>query len=329
MATIEKTTIYRVINNQGTEEEAKKVAAWLATSEGQEWLSEAIIRDADLIDRDIIPLLEDIPTDEMLRIIIRRINRRRHRRIFFTCAAALVPCFLIVAMWLNLNNKIGGALLADTDIETVTVERGKKKDIVFQDGSSITLNSCSSIKYPHRFGLSERRIILEGEAFFDIESNSLRPFIVEMHNSTEVKVLGTQFCISAYDDSEVIDITLINGSIEFSDPSQTVTLAPNEHLNYNKRTKEVSVVQLYDSSKKLLWMKNILSFRDTPLSDVLSTLGRHYDVTFHISNEDLKNYSYSLNVRSDEPIENILKDIESISAIRFEQQGKHYIVVER
>ena len=301
MEPLSKTTIFRVINNRGTAEEAKRVAAWLATSEGQEWLAGAIIQDADLIDRNILPLLEDIPTEEMIRIILRNISRRRHRRIIFTCAAALIPCLVLVGMWLNINKKIGGVLLADENIETVVVEKGKKKEIVFQDGSSITLNSCSSLRYPHRFGLSERRVQLDGEAFFNIESNNLRPFIVEINKNAEIQVLGTQFNVSAYEDSDDIDITLINGCIQFSD-----------ELNQN-----------------LLWMENILLFRDAPLMDVLSTLERNYNVTFHISNEAVKSYSYSLKAKSDEPIERILEDMENISNISFEKQGKHYIVKHR
>lgn len=329
MEPLSKTTIFRVINNRGTAEEAKRVAAWLATSEGQEWLAGAIIQDADLIDRNILPLLEDIPTEEMIRIILRNISRRRHRRIIFTCAAALIPCLVLVGMWLNINKKIGGVLLADENIETVVVEKGKKKEIVFQDGSSITLNSCSSLRYPHRFGLSERRVQLDGEAFFNIESNNLRPFIVEINKNAEIQVLGTQFNVSAYEDSDDIDITLINGCIQFSDELQTITLNPNECLNYDKNTKEISVRQIGDANQNLLWMENILLFRDAPLMDVLSTLDRNYNVTFHISNEAIKSYSYSLKAKSDEPIERILEDMENISNISFEKQGKHYIVKHR
>jgi hypothetical protein len=73
-------------------------------------------------------------------------------------------------------------------------------------------------------------------------------------------------------------------------------------------------------------MENILVFRDAPLMDVLSTLERNYNVTFQISNEVVKSYSYSLKATTDEPIEGILKDMESISCIRFQKQGKHYIV---
>lgn len=329
MEPLSKTTIFRVINNRGTAEEAKRVAAWLATSEGQEWLAGAIIQDADLIDRNILPLLEDIPTEEMIRIILRNISRRKHRRIIFTCAAALIPCLVLVGMWLNINKKIGGVLLADENIETVVVEKGKKKEIVFQDGSSIILNSCSSLRYPHRFGLSERRVQLDGEAFFNIESNNLRPFIVEINKNAEIQVLGTQFNVSAYEDSDDIDITLINGCIQFSDELQTITLNPNECLNYDKNTKEISVRQIGDANQNLLWMENILLFRDAPLMDVLSTLERNYNVTFHISNEAVKSYSYSLKAKSDEPIERILEDMENISNISFEKQGKHYIVKHR
>lgn len=75
-----------------------------------------------------------------------------------------------------------------------------------------------------------------------------------------------------------------------------------------------------------LLLENILVFRDAPLTDVLLTLERNYNVTFHISNEAVKGYSYSLKAKTDEPIESILKDIENISNIRFENKGDKIFV---
>ena len=266
MEPVNETIIYRVLNNRGTAKEAKTVAQWLATPEGQEWLAASIARDAEMIERNILPTMENIPTEEMLKIILNKIRRRQIRRTIVAWAAVLIPCFLMVALWLNLNERIGGVLLADSSVETITVDNGKKKEVVFQDGSSVVLNSCSSIRYPHRFGLAERRIKLEGEAYFDIESNKLRPFIVEMNDGAEIRVLGTQFNVSAYNESGDISVTLIDGSIEFKDSTQTIIMNPNEHLNYDRKTKTIIVSKLRDSERSKSWGVKLCFCPSSPLS---------------------------------------------------------------
>lgn len=329
MEPVNETIIYRVLNNQGTAKEAKTVAQWLATPEGQEWLAASIARDAEMIERNILPTMENIPTEEMLKIILNKIRRRQLRRTIVAWAAVLIPCFLMVALWLNLNERIGGVLLADSSVETITVDNGKKKEVVFQDGSSVVLNSCSSIRYPHRFGLAERRIKLEGEAYFDIESNKLRPFIVEMNDGAEIRVLGTQFNVSAYNESGDISVTLIDGSIEFKDSTQTIIMNPNEHLNYDRKTKTIIVSKLRDSERSMSWVDDILYFRDTPLPEVLTMLERRYDVKFQMADESLSGFTYSMKTHPGSTLESILKDLESISSVNFTKKGDTYIVSRR
>lgn len=329
MEQVNETIIYRVLNNQGTAKEAKDVAQWLATPEGQEWLAIAIVTDAEMIEKNILPTTENIPTEEMLKIILNKIRRRQFRRTVVAYAAVLIPCFLMVALWLNLNERIGGALLTDSSLESIMVDKGKKKEVVFQDGSSVVLNSCSSIKYPHRFGLAERRIELEGEAYFDIESNKLRPFVVEMNDGTEIRVLGTQFNVSAYNESNEINITLIDGSIEFKDPRQTILMSADEHLKYDRTTKAITVSKFRDSERITSWIDDILYFRDTPLSEVLATLERRYDVKFQITDASLPEFTYSMKSHPGSTLESVLNDLESISSVRFTKQGNTYIVSRR
>jgi len=321
METLSKTTVLRVINNKGTEEEAKKVAEWLATDEGQKWLAEAIVQDGELIYSNVLPQLEDVPTDDMLSGILDNIKKMRLRRIIYTCAAALVPCVVLIGIWVNVNNKIGGALAADHSTETLVIEKGDKKEIFFQDGSSVVINADSKVVFPHRFGLSERKVYLEGEAFFNVKSNNHRPFVVEMNNGTEIKVMGTRFNVSAYDENDDIDITLLDGCIRFSDDDQTITMSPNERLSYNRATGEIQVRTVKDAKKSILWTQNILVFRDTPLEKVLQTLERTYNISFNIIDEDIKEYSYTLSADVSRPLDEILADLESLSSVRFEKRG--------
>ena len=322
---LSKTIIYRVLNNKGTAQEAKEVAKWFATPEGQEWLTKAIIDDADMIDKEILSTLEDIPTEEMLEIILRNIRRQIRRRNILMAAAVIIPCTIIITCWININNRIGGALLADDATEVINAEIGKK-EIIFQDGSSVILNSGSTIKYPHRFGLAERKVEIEGEAFFNIQSNNLRPFIVSVNEDALIKVTGTQFNVSAYNEDSTIEVTLIDGNIEFSNQTQTVAMVPNEQLLYNKSTGDISVSTLTDASQYTLWTEDVILFKDTPLVDVLQVLEQNYNVEFSIAEEKLRTYTYSFKTNSRSSLDSILEDLESISSIRFANKGDKIFV---
>lgn len=317
MGNIDKTTIYRVLNNKGSEKETEAVCKWLATNEGQEWLSSALSKDAELLDTGVLPLEDNVPVEDMIRIILARINRKKRRRFIFGAAAVCIPCVVMIALWTNINKRLGGVLRADAAIETLVTGAGEKKEVIFQDGTSVKLNSATTIEYPHRFGIAERRIRLDGEAYFDVESNNLRPFIVEMDKGTEIKVIGTKFNVAAYNESSEICVTLIDGCVEFKDPKQKKVMSPNEYLEYDKNTQEISIVTLTDASKNTMWTENTIIFRDTPLLEVLRTLERQYGIYFSIEDESLLKHHYSLKISTSSSLEDILNDLESISAVKF------------
>lgn len=317
MVNLDKTTIYRVLNNKGSEKETEAVCKWLATNEGQEWLSSALSKDAELLETGVLPLEDNVPVEDMIRIILARINRKRRRRFIFGAAAVCIPCVVMIALWANINKRLGGVLHADSAIETLVTCAGEKKEVIFQDGTSVKLNSATTIEYPHRFGIAERRIKLDGEAYFDVESNNLRPFIVEMANNTEIKVIGTKFNVEAYNESAEICVTLIDGCIEFKDNTQKTVMSPNEYLEYNKNTQEITIVTRTDASRNTLWTENTIVFRDTPMIRVLKALERQYGIHFSIEDEATKEYQYSLKISTLSSLDEILKDIESISDVEF------------
>ena len=96
------------------------------------------------------------------------------------------------------------------------------------DGTKVWLNSASRLIYPQSFMGKERRVVLSGEAFFDVAHDAERPFIVET-SRMNVKVLGTRFNVNDYDDNEEVSTTLVNGSVEIvSGGQQAFRLVPGE-----------------------------------------------------------------------------------------------------
>lgn len=316
--------IQRVLNNTASEEQAQQIAAWFATEEGQKWLSEQLEQDAERIADGTISRYEDIPSAELLRRIDRIINHRNRRRMIFRVAAILIPCALILGMWWNMNSRLGGALFSPQKTEQIASACAERKQIIFQDGTKVFLNAGTQITYPEHFGLTERRIQLNGEAYFEVAHNPGRPFIVQIGDAS-IEVLGTSFNVKAYASEPQIDVVLIEGSVQFSSLTAKYRLEPSQKLIYDKTTGkgEVSVDENLDH--ETLWHNNIIYFRDTPMQQVITTLERWYDVQFEVSDRALYQSTFTLKTPYI-PLAELLTEMQNIAPIKCTTNGKTVLI---
>ena len=165
---------------------------------------------------------------------------------------------------------------------------GEKSEIILSDGSKITLNAGSKIKYPDKFTEGKvREIYLEGEAFFEIVHSETEPFLV--HSGKLItKDIGTQFNIKAYDNENNISVSLIEGKVEISSIGSDVRkgiktqyLNLSQQLIYRKEN-ESFLLQSFDRMETIGWINNILIFRKEKLSQVAARLERNYGVKFEL-----------------------------------------------
>lgn len=309
-------TIRRVLNETASQKDAVEVAAWLATDEGQAWLSGEMDADADEFAKGAMPLLAGIPSEDLLRRIDRIIDRAKRRRLLFRAAALLIPCALILGMWLNLNSRLGGMLFTTPAMEETASRRGERREIIFQDGSKVFLNAGTQISYPQHFGLAERRVVLDGEAYFEVTPNARRPFVVEI-GSAAVKVLGTSFNVKAYDTEPKVDVVLIEGKIEFSHGKQQFEMAPSQRLIFDKADGTIRILDEDHAGHAVLWRKDTLAFRDAPLKEIISTLERWYDVRFEVQDDAAYKSTFSLQTPQ-LPLPELLAEMQNISDVQFE-----------
>ncbi|WP_075559912.1 FecR family protein [Parabacteroides timonensis] len=326
MDTPDKRKIDNTLNNTATQEEAKEVIRWFSTPEGGTFLSK-------LMDNDLknIPLRQEsdyiehpIPSSEMYEFIINRIRRQQRGRILFKVAAILIPILLLTGQFWYIDKKVD--LFDNAGYEEIVVPKGERMQLVFQDGSKASLNSESRIKYPRKFSFTERKVELEGEAFFEISSNKERPFIVDL-NSINVQVLGTTFNVKAYSSDSDILITLETGKISISNKIQSIAfLKPGEKATYNKITQKCLITKSKDITQASAWKKNLIIFDNTPLSEVIATLSRWYNINFIINDPSTLKYSYTLTSHKKQ-VQEILSELEKIAPVRFtEQKNSSYSV---
>lgn len=171
-------------------------------------------------------------------------------------------------------------------------ELGERSILTFLDGTTITLNSGSRLKYPARFENDCREVFLEGEAYFDVKRDPNRPFIVHSENLSTT-VLGTKFNVSAFPEEKTISVSLVEGKVkvvknEKGKNDEMAVLEPKQQFRYDKKT-NVSSFEKFDSLNVVGWIDNIFKFDDEPLGKVLSQFKRSFDVEFELADESLAN----------------------------------------
>jgi len=183
--------------------------------------------------------------------------------------------------------------------ETI-VPIGSQTKVILPDSTVVWLNSGSSLKYYQSFDKKERDVKLVGEGYFEVKKDQNKPFIVQT-TWLDVKVLGTTFNVSSYEEDPDVEVNLIEGRVDVTLPQLknigSKTMLPNDKLVFNKLTKKISTSQT-EANKSALWTRGKLCFVDATIEQITKDLERKYDVKIQIASENIKQeiFSGSLNL---------------------------------
>lgn len=174
----------------------------------------------------------------------------------------------------------GGSQAGDNKLvfNTLTIPRGGQYQLVLSDGTKVWLNSASSITYPTAFAEGERKVVVTGEAYFEVTHDEKRPFIVQARSEV-IRVLGTHFNVYAYGDEPFVNTTLLTGSVKVSvlNSHRSQLLRPGEQIQINKAG-GVKLLTNVNTNKVVAWTKGQLSMEDVSVKSLMSRLSRWYDV---------------------------------------------------
>jgi ferric-dicitrate binding protein FerR (iron transport regulator) len=169
---------------------------------------------------------------------------------------------------------------------TMSTPKGRQFQLKLPDGTAVWLNAASSIQYPIAFTSKERRVIVTGEAYFEVAQDRQKPFIVEVNNLAEVEVLGTHFNINGYMDEGAAITTLLQGAVKISpmqDESRRRNTAQVLRPGQQGLVKPVSnaplQVQDADIEKVMAWKNGYFNFEGATIRGVMKQLERWYDIT--------------------------------------------------
>lgn len=202
--------------------------------------------------------------------------------------------------------------------------KGGEYTIMLADGTRVWVNAATEIRYPVKFAGKERRIRLEGEAYFEVTKDVDRPFIVEA-NGMEVKVYGTQFNVNTRRDDQ-IQTTLVEGSVSVKPKGLAeVMLEPNQQAVFNKLAGRVTVRDV-DVMPYVAWQSGNYYFENKGMGEILDELSLWYDIQVFFMNPEMRNERFSGYLPRYEEIGGLLSLIEKTSHVHFEIKGRVIIV---
>ncbi|MBN1926844.1 MAG: FecR domain-containing protein [Prolixibacteraceae bacterium] len=202
--------------------------------------------------------------------------------------------------------------------------------LLLPDGSIVSLNYASEIKYPESFEGNTREVFLVGEAFFDVTPNVEKPFVIKTKEAS-VKVLGTSFNVCAYEKSEMVEVIVETGSVELADTKaglehEKVILHPGQKGTLNKTNRRLLLSESYNPNK-LAWHTREISFNYTPLSEVFETLHHAYNIQIDVDDQVDLNLKLSASFSKQDP-EYIMEVVALTLNLRLNKEGNNNYIIQ-
>ena len=213
------------------------------------------------------------------------------------------------------------------EYNTLVVPRQGEFQVVLADGSKVYLNSESEIRYPTFFAGGERRVYLKGEAFFEVTSDTSRPFIVNV-GEMDVRVLGTRFNVNAYVPERAIRTTLVSGKVRVSDREDkaAVVLEPGQQAVWKKNGLTMREV---DALAVSAWVDGKFYFEEgMTLEEITEQLQRWYDIDFFFASERVKHFVFAGMIKKEYAANEIFSIIEKAARVKFTVNGRTVAVSE-
>ena len=198
------------------------------------------------------------------------------RRNFFRVAAVLLLLIApsIIYFWFFM-----------TPAEDQLIAREHIIESTLPDGTEVTLNNGSTLNYPSRFKGDERKVSLEGEAYFDVAHNKEKAFVIDA-DDMQIRVLGTSFYVNTHSNDNTMEVVLLSGSVQLQYNDKKMLLEPGEKAVVFKQYGEIVKKENKDPNI-LAWKTKKLRFKDSPLGDIIEILKKVYHKDIIVLNPDI------------------------------------------
>lgn len=208
------------------------------------------------------------------------------------------------------------------DTNTLVTNTGQAYNLILADGTRVWLNAGSSLKYPTRFGRKERTVFMTGEAFFAVAHQASAPFKVIV-NGRQIRDIGTEFNVNAYNDSPTVNAALVSGSIEVYTKGEHQIIKPGQLANIAER--KILVVPA-DLKSITAWKNDLFIFHQAPLTKIMKIIARWYGAKVIYSPDFIGDDVFTGEMSRDIPVSKLLERIEKTGLARFSINSSTIVV---
>lgn len=289
---MEQNLLQRYIMGDATESEKQSVTEWLEADERnmKEFMALRKLYDITLWQ------------EEETKVVLQkdRNTKTLFLREFLKVAAVIAVVFSGTYFWMQ-----SGQDKLVTAMQTIHVPAGQRVELYLADGTKVWLNAQTTFTFPTDFSSEVRNVKLDGEAFFEVARDESKPFIVET-SKYDVRVLGTEFNVIAYQNSSNSETALLKGSVEitFSGTTNKVMLEPNTKIDWDNGKVKKSMIDKYDY---FMWRDGLICFENETMESMLKKLELYYDVKIIVNNKKILSNKYTGKFRTKDGIEHVLK----------------------
>jgi ferric-dicitrate binding protein FerR (iron transport regulator) len=260
-------------------------------------------------------------------------NKMKHR--IHGNPQILQPEKKTISMWMKVAASlillIGVAFaiqkMAYTKSYTKVIAENQKmiNPLVLPDGSKVFLNAGSSLKYPKSFDSKTRLVELTGEAFFEVTHNQNCPFVIQTIKA-RIKVLGTSFNVSAYAETDSVQVVVETGTVELSSKTDNdlIRLTRGNTGVYYTKSNKLSKSEKSDANA-ISWKTNVIVFHDADLTYVTKTLKKVFSQQITIDSENLKKCRLNADFKNQD-LEHILEAIKTTLNLDVTKTNNGYII---
>lgn len=304
--------LLKYIEGNATNQEKESIVYWLDSDPEnmREYLALRKLHD--------ITIWQTSPSVKIAQKPIRKIQNWSVKHIYIQVMkiAAVFLIAILVSRFLFPDSKPENSVA----MQTIRVPAGQRAEITLVDGTKVWLNAKTTFIFPNYFSESSRNVTLDGEGFFNVSSNKLKPFIVKTEKYN-IKVLGTQFNLMAYSGKDIFETSLLEGSVEIikAGSSKGILIKPDERIFQENNSLVIAPII---HPNHFLWKEGIISFNDESFPEIVNKLELYFDLKIEVKNKKILNYRCTGKFRTKDGVEHILKVLQLSNTFSYKIDDK-------
>jgi transmembrane sensor len=203
---------------------------------------------------------------------------------------------------------------------TVTMDSYEPvKTVILPDGTKVWVNNESTLTYPLKFNKAERPVTLAGEAYFEVRTDSLHPFIVKT-NDIQVRVYGTSFDVNTNTSDNTAITTLVSGRVSIRDAggNNVAMLTPGQLASFNYQTRKVDLHQV-NTDVYTLWRKGLIVFDKASLNDITAKIEQFYNVNITVNAKNPLQNKINFVFYKSQPLDTVMEMLKFVVPINFKK----------